>query len=441
MSVFWFVLAAAAVALVTGTTAAHAADRHVATTGDDQGGANDCQAPATPCRTIGQALGQATSGDVIKVARGKYTENLVVTTSGVRTIRGGYDATFDEGTRDPARQQTSIVGGKTDRALTITAGAGVNVAVHLDGLVVEKSTATTGLPSVGLGGGGIAAVASGNGVLDLELSRVTVAKNTAERGGGLAVGKSGPSALTVTITDSRFEGNRAASADGGGLFAQHDAASSNVLALVLQRVIFAKNRASQQGGGLSVDARGGGADVLLENAILMGNQALLGGAMFLRSTTDPAMPAASLDFDVVNTTITRNKAEGDPGGLFVAASGVGGTATVTGRLLNTIVWGNQGGDFAQDLRVSESLNGSLSLELVTNDYGDLLESGSPAITLVGPQLNVDPKVTGKGRLKSTSPVIDQGTCAGAPGTDIDGDPRPVGTDPCEVDLGADEFVP
>jgi hypothetical protein len=37
-----------------------------------------------------------------------------------------------------------------------------------------------------------------------------------------------------------------------------------------------------------------------------------------------------------------------------------------------------------------------------------------------------------------SPVIDAGTCAGAPATDIDGDPRPSGAG---CDMGADEVVP
>jgi hypothetical protein len=41
-------------------------------------------------------------------------------------------------------------------------------------------------------------------------------------------------------------------------------------------------------------------------------------------------------------------------------------------------------------------------------------------------------------LASTSPLIDAGTCTGAPPTDLEGDPRPSGGG---CDIGADEFVP
>jgi len=41
-------------------------------------------------------------------------------------------------------------------------------------------------------------------------------------------------------------------------------------------------------------------------------------------------------------------------------------------------------------------------------------------------------------LASSSPLLDTGTCTGAPSTDLEGDPRPSGAG---CDVGADEFVP
>ena len=43
-----------------------------------------------------------------------------------------------------------------------------------------------------------------------------------------------------------------------------------------------------------------------------------------------------------------------------------------------------------------------------------------------------------GDAASGSPLIDAGSCTGAPALDIDGDPRPTGA---SCDIGADEFVP
>ena len=41
-------------------------------------------------------------------------------------------------------------------------------------------------------------------------------------------------------------------------------------------------------------------------------------------------------------------------------------------------------------------------------------------------------------LASSSPLLDTGTCTGAPSTDLERDPRPSGAG---CDVGADEFVP
>ena len=73
-------LSAAAVAAVTtgiavslAGTASAATVRYVSSVGDDSG---DCT--MSPCRTIGYAIGQSTSGDTIRIAAGLYAEHLVV---------------------------------------------------------------------------------------------------------------------------------------------------------------------------------------------------------------------------------------------------------------------------------------------------------------------------------------------------------------------------
>jgi hypothetical protein len=50
---------------------------------------NDCTNRSAPCATIGYALAQAEEGDTILVAKGTYTENLVITKT--VTLKGGYE--------------------------------------------------------------------------------------------------------------------------------------------------------------------------------------------------------------------------------------------------------------------------------------------------------------------------------------------------------------
>ena len=67
-------------------------------------------------------------------------------------------------------------------------------------------------------------------------------------------------------------------------------------------------------------------------------------------------------------------------------------------------------------------------------YGGTVEDG-------GGNIHADPAFVRPGgdlHLDATSPAIDAGTCAGAPATDFEGDPRPSGRG---CDIGADEFVP
>ena len=57
-----------ALLLGSATTKGVAADRFVSATGSDA--ANDCLSGLGPCRTVAQALGQAASGDSVKIAAG-----------------------------------------------------------------------------------------------------------------------------------------------------------------------------------------------------------------------------------------------------------------------------------------------------------------------------------------------------------------------------------
>jgi hypothetical protein len=70
-------------------------NRFVSTSGDDQGGGNDCSNSGQPCKTIQNAVNHSGGGDEIDLGPGTYVENVTVSQS--VTIRGdaGAGSTVD----------------------------------------------------------------------------------------------------------------------------------------------------------------------------------------------------------------------------------------------------------------------------------------------------------------------------------------------------------
>src|SRR5205809_4561142 len=97
--------------------------RHVATTGVDTG---DCV--AAPCRTIGYAITQSTSGDTISVAAGTYAEPVVIDRS--LTIAGAGSA-------------STFVDGGAGTVVTIGAPA-ASIVVKISRLTIQNGQAPSG---------------------------------------------------------------------------------------------------------------------------------------------------------------------------------------------------------------------------------------------------------------------------------------------------------
>jgi hypothetical protein len=473
----------ATVLLALGT--ADAADRFISPRGNDQNGANACLSAVAPCRTLGNALAQGGSGDVIKAAKGTYKENVTIV-GGTWTIMGGYDAaTFSDATRDVAKNRSEFSGGKGGAFLT-TLSFGGPVSLTLDGLSITGSVGQA--PTFG---GGIVVDALG-GIVDLILSRVTLAKNRALFGGGLslragdgatisvhvthslfqknkalaggAISVSGFGAGTaeVTVEDSLFSGNTA-EGQGGAADIQSNTAGGGFTTLAVRRSIFDKNKAgtSSAGGAISMIAdddpsqngSGGGAgtsSLILENSILQGNTAAFGSAVSLQTNVNGAAAggSATISAELVNNTITANKKAFSAIDVLALNFIGSGSSTVTAELQNNIVHGN--GVLGVNTHVQDA-ESFVSLALTTNNVEGVSSTViSPAVDGVNsivtadpdPQLDVDPglvKTAGIYRLGATSPMIDAGTCDGGPADDFEGDVRPTGTGLCGVDIGADEF--
>jgi predicted outer membrane repeat protein len=260
-----------------------------------------CGTTIAPCHTISYALNdRATDGDVIRVAQGVYTDNLVVDKR--VTLEGGYESAG--WTRSVIQHETII-----DGSGSVVSQSVVIFQTGSDGAVLDGFTLRNGEAKFG-GGAHV-----DNGAVTI--SDTTFLSNTAEYGGGLAVGGSAAATIVgcqfisntayqagglrgdgnVTIEDSVFQGN-SAQENGGAIQAQ---------GLVVRGSRILNNSASCGGG---VDVFG---SALLEDVEIVGNAATYQGGGFRVGDSRRTVTLS-------NTRILSNTAESG-GGLFVQDAG------------------------------------------------------------------------------------------------------------------------
>ena len=391
-----------------------AADRFVTRRGKDRG--NPCTSVAKPCRTVENAVAVAGAGDTVKVGQGKYRTSLRLDRTASVTIEGGWDAAF--ATRAPAlfptvlrpraRRYDTPHGRVIDRRVVlVVAEPGETIDVVFDGLSMERARAQTPevevppLPvNLSVGGGGALWVYAAGGTAHLTLRQVTLRQNTSRVLGAGAI-------LVLATYDGTAD-------------------------VLLDRSVITDNWSDYANiwvTSVGDQAVGGTAHVRIENSIIANNRAEREPALYVEQV------GGSATADLVASTITGNLSQPEPDYPYLGDAI--GVYAGTVNLLDTVVWGNRQDPVTPG---SDLIVGALStVNLRHSDVGDLLVLPGLGGVLndLGGNLGVDPQLVGY-QLASGSPLIDAGTCVGAPTTDIGGDPRPTGAG---CDIGADEFVP
>jgi len=213
---------------------------------------------------------------------------------------------------------------------------------------------------------------------------------TSDSGGALYAWKS-------TVTNCSFVNNiaRGSYCDGGGMYSNSS---------TINNCLFQGNFASENGGGLW------GNDSEITNCSLNDNQANKGAGLYL-----------NLDSEVINCTFCDNAAVEMGGAVYLGAKDL---------VKNCILWENFA-PVSSELYVTQNDN-PYFVNVISNSNINGGYNGEGNI-------NFDPLFVDQNNhdfhLTSDSPCIDSGTDDGAPTTDLDNKPRPVGSG---YDMGAYE---
>ncbi len=399
-------------------------------TGSDS---NSCLSAGSACATIGGAIGKAALDDVIEVAAGTYTENLVETLAvqnvtlngagvGSTIIDGSASGRVLETTGNVTITGVTIQNGYIDPS-DIFGGAGVTNF----GTLLLQDSLITGNSTTGGGGG----IFNSN---QLTLRNSEVSGNSADSIGGGIVNYSGD---TLTVTNSLIAGNSAN--QGAGIYS---IGSTTVTSSTIQG-----NNAENSGAGVAVWA---GTAVFDQTTIYQNEAIQLGAGIYNafgvitvtnstisdNSATDHVGIAnvGSVEATILNSTIAYNNVTSSSGSRY---GGIGNFNGGTLTIQNSIVAQNDG----RQCQANDSWT-SAGNNLASDNYCDFDSTGD--IELVDPLLAPlgdygGPTLTHP--LSPGSPAIDAGSNAACPATDQRGTARPVDGDndsTAVCDIGAFE---
>jgi hypothetical protein len=399
-------------------------------TGADTG---NCQSSVAPCKTIGYAISQAVATDMIYVAQGTYTENLVV--SSQISLMGGYEAT--SWTRDFTMNVTTIDGNLVGTVVDFQAGS--------DSAVLDGFTITNGSVMAGGMGGGITM----NDVSPTVKNCKVINNKTTNDGGGIYVSGGGPTfedllvdgnasngccgglhignSATVNITNSTISNNTAGAGGGAGVFSSSTVGITNSTissndtdvdggqgggllvsdtgtSVTLTDTVLADNKTRDHGAALSTTA----GTTSMTNALIYGNE-----SSSLNANVFAIGPAT---VTVMNSTIADN----NPGTAQAVLLWSGGSLTMT----NTVMYNN-----ALSLQADPPCPSCFTVTY-TNIQGGWPGTGN---------IDQDPMFVDAANqdyhLQALSPSWNTGTPIGAPSADIEGTPRDAAPD-----MGAYEWV-
>ena len=391
-------------------------DRFVATSGSN--GGNNCASAASPCATIGHALGQSTAGDRIRVAAGIYTESVTVDRS-IEVVGDGMEDTIIQAaaTPDTASNRVFTVSSSDDtltlRDLTVRHGfasgvSGVNSrggAVYLSGSALEAEHVAF-VANRANGRGGAIENAGGSVLLNFADLRDNIAgavDGNFQRGGAIHNDGGG----SITAINSFFRGNTGA--EGGAIYSF---GSDSLLSLT--NVAVTGNLATSFGGGIA----NGAGPLMITNSTFSGNHSSAdtgaGGGAIRTGGSNP--------HPLIRNSVFHNNR--DRTGTGTTTASISSSASSNPRFSHSLVQGCGGSGSGWNTDCGTDLGGNLPNQ-------------NPQFSEVIPPTSA-PNAGGNVRQRTGSPMIDRGNNSYIAGVslDLDGLERIIDN---IVDLGPYEF--
>lgn len=324
---------------------------------------NNCTQPATPCRTVAHAVGQASFGDEVRIAAGLYTESGIPINDAI-TLSGGWAGNFSN---QGGPEGTRIDGGGVTLIFNVAPGSAVRP-------LFSNLTLQNGANA---GPGGAVFVGS---FAQPRFDKVIFQNNQASGNGGALFAASN---AVVTVQRSQFL-NNSTSTSGGAVYGSSSA-------LRLEQSQFVTNTAVSGGAVFVI-----GGQFVAENNLFHNNQASNhGGAIFL----DNGQVA------MWNNTLVSNQAGGNGGGvynqsatnvlvsnaLFVENSASSGGALYNNSGSLTLSYSNRWQNSQPDATGVTLGSGNISADPLFRDTFFRLDRGSPALDVGNPNtpLTVD----------------------------------------------------
>ena len=337
----------------------------------------------TSWTTVRAAISAASSGDIVEVAAGTFTErNIILNTVKSLTIKGaGMNQTIIQADASTSITQANDCGVfKLDGAYT----SGITITI-------QDMTIQNGYNS--FSGGGIRFVNSGTqaNAPTINLTNLKIASNRSPYGGGVYI--QGAAAVTVdgcyitgnTMTNSSNNGGGIAVAPGAGFEAN----------LTIKRSTISGNISTGNGGGVAIICGTNGANAAAVNSLWIENSTIYNnscstsakyaaGIYFKTCLSSSGTNVAHTNNLTVNhTTIANNSTNAGTGGDGICFENSAGFAT-TFVMNNSIVIGNSGSTSnASQIGVNHSSisgNGKITNAGITNSIFGIIASGTWATT-------------------------------------------------------------
>jgi hypothetical protein len=342
----------------------------------------------TSWTTVRSAIAAASSGDIIQIEAGTFTEkNILLNAVKSLTIKGaGVNQTIIQ-----ADATTTIAQANDCSVFKLDGAYAAGITITIQDMTIQNGYNT-------YSGGGIRFVNSGTqaNAPTINLTNLKIASNRGSYGAGVYI----QGAAAVTVDGCYIIGNTMtnSSNNGGGIAV---APGNNYIAnVIIRKSTIASNASLGNGGGVAILCGTNGSNVanhslLIENSTIYGNSistsAKIGGGVYFKTctsgqTTTPSFTLTMNHCTVANNTTIAGSTTSTSGPDGVAIDNGGGYATSI-VMNNSIIMGNSGSTGTNVSQIgtnntSTSANalGKITNAGITNSIFGIIASGTWATT-------------------------------------------------------------